>query len=163
MSTRVAGCTRCATRSRAPGAIGLLRAGGALAAAERRTSLQNSQLTTTYRAVADGGPRGPVPRPGDRAPDVAFQDTTLHSLLGAGHFTVLELDPDAVPSTVTDRYGVRTVRAAAVDHDAIGAAYGIQPGHHGSVLIRPDGHIGGRGPLSQRLHTLADRLVGNGS
>lgn len=50
----------------------LLRAGGALAAAERRTSLQNSQLTTTYRAVADGGAEAL-----SRAPGIAHP--TSHS------------------------------------------------------------------------------------
>lgn len=139
----------------------LLRIGGAIPVAERRSSLQNSQLATTYRGVAAGGGRGPDPRPGDRAPDGSFGSATLHAHLGADHSTVLDFDPDAATSTVADRPGVRTLLVAGDDYRMLGTIYGVAPGGRASVLIRPDGHVGRRGPDSRRVHAHADAFAGS--
>ncbi|NKY58245.1 FAD-dependent monooxygenase [Nocardia flavorosea] len=140
----------------------LLRYGSRVPGAARQASLQNSQLDVGYRRgrrrLLTRGPQS-----GDRAPDAALAEGTVHDRLGVDHFTLLVFAP---ASSAGKRPGARHSVAGPVEvriddeTDPTGAvrdAYGLRRG--GYVLIRPDGYVAYRGrdgAAARRLATCAE-------
>lgn len=127
----------------------LLTLGGRSRRAARRASLQNSQLSISYRDHTPARTDGTAPHPGDRAPHAPLPtaQTSTHELFGPGQVTLMVFDDDWTGPPVTDQPGVKTVRiTASTDPDGvIRDRFGISPGQRGFVLVRPDGHIASRG------------------
>lgn len=120
----------------------VLRVGAASQAAERRASLQNSQLGNNYRhVIRSRSKRRPGPQPGDRAPDGQILDSRLHELIGPDHVILLILDPEQDVDRISRQPGVITVIATGQE---LRRRYGLRDGERDLLLIRPDGHIQSR-------------------
>ncbi|MEU3271354.1 FAD-dependent monooxygenase [Saccharomonospora sp. NPDC006951] len=137
----------------------VFRAGASSRGAKRRASLQNSQLTTSYRHVFQGGRGGPFPRAGDRAPDGRLGETTVHELLGPDHVTLLLFDPRAGEPTIEREPGLTTATIAGQD-SPLRRAYGLGKGRSDVVLVRPDGHVQSRDTDLGDARRLVAALVG---
>lgn len=125
----------------------LLALGSRSRAVARRASLENSQLLTSYAR----GRSGTRPAPGERAPDVplpglADEARSVHELIGPDHVTMINFSTAAEPSvTRTDGVWVLDVNSGGDPGSSLAREYGVERGSTGWVLIRPDGHVGGRG------------------
>ena len=139
----------------------LLRIGGRSERARRRASLQNSQLQTTYRDAVDHSAGGPGPRPGDRAPDAPFLNSTLHQLLGPDHVTLVHFSPSASRSRVDRSAGAYEVTVASEGHEKLRETYGVNGNRECFVIVRPDGHIEHRGSQRSTVESVIPLLVGN--
>ncbi|MCX0275153.1 FAD-dependent monooxygenase [Nocardia zapadnayensis] len=129
----------------------VLRLGARFPGAARQASLQNSQLAIGY----GGGPRRLLsqdPDIGDRAPDAALAEGTVHDLLGVDHFTLLDFRPghrsEAKNEPAETIASTELLHVVPIDDrtDPAGEArdrYSMSRG--GYVLIRPDGHVAYRG------------------
>ncbi|WSJ01541.1 FAD-dependent monooxygenase [Nocardia sp. NBC_01329] len=144
----------------------VLRLGARIPGAARQASLQNSQLAIGYR----GGSRWPLsrrPAIGDRAPDAALAEGTVHDRLGVDHFTLLHFRPghrvDASNESVDTIGSTEQMAVVPIDHetDPAGEAcdrYTMRKG--GFVLIRPDGHVAYRGGEAAEVRRALARFSG---
>jgi 4,5-epoxidase len=127
----------------------LLRFALSLTAVRRRITLAQSQLALGYRGLtwlANGGGRSPAP--GDRAPDGQYRGGRLMSHFRADRFTLIMFGDNPMPAGRPLSNLIETVRVTPPDDPGgkLALRYAIRGS--GLVLVRPDGHVGWRGPAN---------------
>jgi 2-polyprenyl-6-methoxyphenol hydroxylase-like FAD-dependent oxidoreductase len=145
----------------------VLRLGARFPGAARQASLQNSQLAVRY---GDGSRRPFTRRPavGDRAPDAALADGTVHDRLAVTHFTLLHFRSEnraEEPGEPLEAVGA-TERMIVVPIDdetdpkrEVRKRYSMRG--EGFVLVRPDGHVAYRGNEFAGAHRAFARFTGS--